>query len=90
MEIIEIRVQYKAKQKLEKELKNILSELESKTSAEPIRVYKRLNLETDYVILIMSESNSGSVMESQLGIHLNTVLKDYGMVNYSKWTEIEN
>ena len=88
MEIIEIRVQYKAKQKLEQELKKILSEMEGKQKNQPMKVYKRLNMETDYVILLMNESNEMTVNDSPLGITLNAVLKDYGMVNYSKWQEI--
>ncbi len=88
MEIIEIRVQYKAKQKLEKELKGILSEIEEKQKNRPLKVYKRLNMDTDYVILLMNESNEMTVNDSQLGIRLNAVLKDYGMVNYSKWQEM--
>ena len=88
MEIIEIRVQYKAKQKLEQELKKILSGIEEELKNQPMKVYKRLNMETDYVILLMNESNEMTVSDSQLGIRLNAVLKDYGMVNYSKWQEM--
>jgi hypothetical protein len=88
MEIIEIRVQYKAKQKLEQELKKILTKMENKRMDQPMKVYKRLNMETDYVILLMNESKEMTVSESQLGIRLNAVLKDYGMVNYSKWQEM--
>lgn len=88
MEIIEIRVQYKAKQKLEQELKKILSDIEEKQMEQPMKVYKRLNMETDYVILLMNESNEITVNDNQLGIRLNAVLKEYGMVNYSKWQEM--
>ena len=88
MEIIEIRVQYKAKQKLEQELKKILTEMENKQMDQPMKVYKRLNMETDYVILLMNQSNEITVKDSQLGIRLSSVLNDYGMVNYSKWKEM--
>ena len=88
MEIIEIRVQYKAKQKLEQELKKILTEMENKQMEQPMKVYKRLNMETDYVILLMNQSNELTVKDSQLGIRLSSILNDYGMVNYSKWQEI--
>ena len=88
MEIIEIRVQYKAKQKLEQELKKILTEMENKQMDQPMKVYKRLNMETDYVILLMNQSNELTVKDSQLGIRLSSVLNDYGMVNYSKWKEM--
>ena len=88
MEIIEIRVQYKAKQKLEQELKKILTEMENKQMEQPMKVYKRLNMETDYVILLMNQSNELTVKDSQLGIRLSSVLNDYGMVNYSKWKEM--
>ena len=88
MEIIEIRVQYKAKQKLEQELKKILTEMENKQMEQPMKVYKRLNMETDYIILLMNQSNEITVKDSQLGIRLSSVLNDYGMVNYSKWKEM--
>ena len=88
MEIIEIRVQYKAKQKLEQELKKILTEMKNKQMEQPMKVYKRLNMETDYVILLMNQSNEITVKDSQLGIRLSSVLNDYGMVNYSKWKEM--
>ena len=88
MEIIEIRVQYKAKQKLEQELKKILTEIKNKQMDQPMKVYKRLNMETDYVILLMNQSNEITVKDSQLGIRLSSVLNDYGMVNYSKWKEM--
>ena len=44
-------------------------------------------METDYVILLMNESKKITVKDSQLGTRLNAVLKDYGMVNYSKWNQ---
>ena len=88
MEIIEIRVQLKAKQKLEQELKIVLKEIEKKSGEKTMRIYKRIHFETDYLILLMNESNDLSVKDSQLGIRLNSILKDYGMVNYSKWQEI--
>ena len=89
MEIIEIRIQFKTKQKLEEELKKILSETEyGNRLGQQIKIYKRLNLGTDYVILLMNHSKQRSLKDSQFGIQLSTLLKDYGMVNYSKWKEI--
>ena len=62
--------------------------MENKQMEQPMKVYKRLNMETDYVILLMNQSNEITVKDSQLGIRLSSVLNDYGMVNYSKWKEM--
>ena len=88
MEIIEIRALHKTKEKLEVELQLILSEVEKEAGNSKVKIFSRINLKTDYVILIMNESDSGTNGESQLGIRLSEGLKDYGMVNYSKWHEL--
>lgn len=88
MEIIEIRALHKTKERLETELQKILSDLNKEPGELNVKIYSRINLETDFVILIMKESDGIINGESQLGLRLNEALKDYGMVNYSKWHEL--
>lgn len=87
IEIIEIRALYKTREKLEIELQKILAEIKKETGYPELKIYSRINLETDFVILIMNSADTGRNGEGQLGIRLNEGLKDYGMVNYSKWNE---
>jgi len=88
IEIIEIRTLHKTKERLEIELQRILSELKKESGKLNVKIFSRINLETDFVILIMNESDRITNGESQLGIRLNEALKDFGMVNYSKWHEL--
>lgn len=88
IEIIEIRALHTTKNMLETDLQRILSEVEKVSAEFKVRIYSRINLETDFVILIMNESDQLKNGESQLGLRLSEGLKDYGMVNYSKWHEL--
>jgi hypothetical protein len=88
IEIIEIRALHTTKNMLETELQRILSEVEKVSAEFKVKIYSRINLETDFVVLIMNESDLTTGKESQLGILLSEGLKDYGMVNYSKWHEL--
>jgi hypothetical protein len=88
IEIIEIRALYKTKEKLAIELQRILNDIKREAGCLEVKLYSRINLDTDFVILIMNSSNPVKNGESQLGIILNEGLKDYGVVNYSKWNEL--
>jgi hypothetical protein len=90
IEIIEIRVLHKSREKLEIELQRILTDSNKEVEFSELKIYSRINLDTDFVVLIMNSSGSVKDGESQLGIRLTEGLKDYGMVNYSKWNELES
>ena len=90
IEIIEIRAMYKTKEKLETELLRILTDIKNEPGYPELKIYSRINLDTDFVILIMNVSGRELNGESQLGIRLNEGLKDYGMVNYSIWNELSS
>jgi hypothetical protein len=88
IEVIEIRTQHETKHRLEVELQKLLTEVNNVSGKMRIRIYSRLNLETDYVILILNEGTTSEGEDPKLGIRLNEALKDFGMVNYSKWQEL--
>ena len=87
IEIIEIRALYQTRESLVIELQKILNDIKKEEGSQELKIYSRINLETDFIILIMNSSDTEKYGESQLGILLNEGLKDYGMVNYSKWNE---
>lgn len=87
IEIIEIRVLYRTREKLETELERILNEVNEQAGYPKLKIYSRINLETDFVILIMNSSGPEKSSANQIGLRLAEGLKDYGMVNYSKWNE---
>ena len=89
IEIIEIRTQQKSKEKLEVELQKLLTEINKEKKGFNVKIYNRMNLETDFIILIVNESEKVLVGNNQLGVRLNEALKEFGMVNYSKWLELK-
>ena len=90
IEIIEIRALHRTREKLETELQKILADVNKDSGGLDVKIYSRMNLDTDFVILIMNVSGRELNGESQLGIRLNEGLKDYGMVNYSIWNELSS
>jgi hypothetical protein len=88
IEVIEIRSQHQTKHLLEAELQKLLTEANNVSGKMRIKIYSRLNLETDYVILILNEATTSEGEDREMGIRLNEALKDFGMVNYSKWQEL--
>ena len=90
IEIIEIRALHRTREKLETELQKILADVNKDSGGLDVKIYSRMNLDTDFVILIMNVSGRELNGESQLGIRLNEGLKDFGMVNYSIWNELSS
>ncbi len=88
METLEIRVQYKTIKKIEKELIKLISEIEETEKHSNIKVYKKINHESDFIILILNESDHHFINNSSLGLRLHDALKEYGMINYNKWNEL--
>ena len=64
IEIIEIRVLYKTKEKLEIELQKILMDINKEAGYPELKIYSRINLDTDFVILIMNSSGTEKDGES--------------------------
>ena len=90
IEIIEIRALHRTREKLETELQKILADVNKDSGGLDVKIYSRMNLDTDFVILIMNGSGRELNGESQLGIRLSEGLKDFGMVNYSIWNELSS
>ena len=86
LEIIEIRTA-KTNQKLLNEfLSNWLAQVNDSERKGKVKIYKRINLDTDYSVHIELRGNI-DMDKCQLGKTLSVEMKEYGIVNYSVWTE---
>ncbi len=84
LEIIQIRTA-KTNQKLLSEfLSTWLTQVNKGEKIGKVKIYKRINLETDYSVHI---EFSGKIKnnENRLGESLASALKEFGIVNYSIW-----
>jgi hypothetical protein len=88
IETIEIRTKHNSKELLESQLRKILDEIRENGQKRKIRVFSKINLETDYLVLLEDDSVQIAQEGSSLGHQLVSFLKDFGMVNHSVWNEI--
>jgi hypothetical protein len=88
IETIEIRAKHNSKELLESQLRNFLDEIQENEKGQTIRVLSRMNLDTDYLVLLWNDAAQVKQDGSPLGHQLVSFLKDFGMVNHSVWSEI--
>jgi hypothetical protein len=87
LEIIELRSVGKNREFLERELKNLIEELEKETERRAIKVYNRVAIDSDFSIHLFHDSINADINGSPLGLHLVSTLKEFGLINHSVWTE---
>jgi len=90
IEIIEIRSSYHSQKMIELKLKGLIEEIQKESSKQSIRIFSKVLLETDYVIMIQNDSKIIDHKRSQLGLRLSSALKEYGMIYHSIWNEIHS
>lgn len=88
IETIEIRSLPDMKDILELQLKKFLEKLNEESGEQSIRIFNKLYLDTDYVILLINNSSKVTQRGSQLGQRLASALKEFGMINQNIWSEI--
>lgn len=88
IETIEIRSLPDMKDILESELKIFMEKLYEESGEQSIRIFNKLYLDTDYVILLINNSSKVTQRGSQLGQRLASALKEFGMINQNIWSEI--
>ncbi len=74
--------------------KHLIDELKEQTEAirqspeiTNLEIFHRHNLDSDLMIMIQGESIAASREENGLGLHLESLLKAFGLVNRSLWME---
>ena len=86
LEIIELRMTGKDHDTVEAYLKQFAKQVSSEAD-KTIKVFTKLNVETDFSIHLVDHTFTLEQNGSALGQHLVSVLKEFGLVNHSIWIE---
>ena len=85
LEIIELRTSGIIKNNLLKRLTYLIEEVNSQRDKHEIKIYYHINIENDYSIHIVHETDELSNQGSDFGIFLASTLKIYGLINHNIW-----
>lgn len=89
LEVIELRSTDSDKVVLEMQLDKLLTEVEKEIQGKGVRAYRRVSVETDFSIHLLHESDQIEICGTELGLHIVSALKDFGMVNHTVWKETQ-
>jgi len=87
IEIIYVRSAGAQQKTLMKELKKHIDAIADTPDITELKLYRHLILKNDLVIMFHGQSNRLDAYENPLGLHLEDLLKEYGLVNRSVWVE---
>ena len=87
LEIIELRSVEKDKNTLAIQIEKMLREVERELKVGSVRSYRRVLIETDFSIHLFHETENMETSGSETGLRLVAVLRDFGLVNHTTWTE---
>jgi hypothetical protein len=88
IEIIEIRLSQNLNKVLENEIGNIIEDLVENEPEYKLKLFNKIQLKSDYMIIIYHEQELSNHKGSELGQRLKVALKDFGMINYNAWNEL--
>ena len=88
IEIIEIRLARHSNHKLETEIEQVINDIRKDESGNTMKMYKKLNLNTDYMIIIVNPKSRTDSKSSYLGQRLKAALSDFGLINHTFWNEV--
>ena len=89
LEIIELRSTTSNRLLLESQLHGIVNNLDKETQKHKITAYSHVMIDNDFSIHLTHDSKNIEKNGSSLGLHLASLLKEYGMVNHSVWIELK-
>ncbi len=89
IETLEIRLAQSLNKKLEAEIEQVLDDVVKKTSGISMKLYKKNNLHSDYLIIIMYSINEPETKGIELGRRIKSALNEYGLVNHNVWNEVK-
>ena len=90
VEIIELRSVDRNRETLEAYLKMLTCAVKKDLKKSMISVFRRSGIGIDYSVHLYHHSNKIEDEGSSLGQHLSSGLKEFGLVNHSVWTEMED
>lgn len=89
LEVIHIRVAGQECDRLLPILTELLQEMREKESCKKVKLFRRVLLKNDVCLHLYHESENADIEGSPVGLRLATMLKPFGMVNHTVWTENE-
>ena len=84
LEIIHLRLAGDSPETLVDMIRKVI---DSESDPMEVRIYHHAKVETDLVVHLHREVADGSDQISELGIHLASLLRWYGIVEHSVWVE---
>ena len=88
LEVIELRSVDRNLKKLITQLQRLIHDLEKGKKKQIIKIYQRTRIDSDFSIHLIHNSEKIEFSGSQLALHVTSTLKEFGLVNYSIWTEM--
>ena len=88
LEVIELRSADCHKMDLEPVLHALIEDVSGKAKEHRITVFSHMTIDTDFRIHLLHGSLEAQCERSALGLRIAALLKEYGLVNHSVWTEM--
>jgi len=88
-EIIEIRTSKNSQVQVEKQLKDLIEEIQCDSEDNGAKLFQRMNLDVDFAIQLICDLRDIKGNGSRLGYRIASILKEHGIVNHSVWKEID-
>jgi hypothetical protein len=90
IEIIELRSSGRNNDLLKKELSRMMNEIANTNDLQDVSIdlYKNQIIPTDFSIHLAHESGRVDSTGTQLGLHICSALKPFGLINHKLWIEM--
>jgi hypothetical protein len=88
LETIELRSIEGDRERLESQLLKLISEVNLDGKKQAIKAYSHETINSDFCIQLLHDSRKADAGGSQLGLHLVSELKAFGLINHSIWVEM--
>ena len=89
IETLEIRLAQNLDKKLEEEIEQVVDDVLKKAPEISMKLYRKSNLHSDYLILIMYSGNGSGTNGNEFGRRIKSTLNEYGLVNHNSWNEVK-
>jgi len=88
-EIIEIRTSKNSQAQVEKQLKDLIKEIQCDSENICAKLVQRINLDVDFAFQLIIDSRDMEGNGSKLVYRIASILKEHGTVNHSVWKELD-
>ncbi|MFW2368843.1 MAG: hypothetical protein ACN4GW_20695 [Desulforhopalus sp.] len=89
LEVIHIRVTDHECDRVLPVFTSLLKEIHEEESCKKAKFFRRALLKNDVCLHLYHESENAGIEGSPVGLRLATIIKSFGMVNHTVWTENE-